>query len=114
MTEKQIQNQIMQYLATCDRLRFWRQNTGVAKFGDTRVAFGIVGQADISGLVWPSGRRLEIEVKTTTGRQSDAQVAFAAMIRKHGGLYVLARCVGDVRDALVSNFPDADWPAAAE
>ena len=38
-----------------------------------------------------NGQRLEVEVKSATGRQSKAQRAFQKMIEKFGGLYVLAR-----------------------
>jgi hypothetical protein len=114
MTEHQTQNLILRYLSACDRLRVWRQNTGVARFKDRTVRFGVPGQADISGLVFPSGRRLEIEVKTKTGRQSDAQRNYAEMIRQMGGLYILARCVEDVYTALRNNFPDTYWPTLSE
>jgi hypothetical protein len=63
------------------------------------VRFGVPGQADISGLL-SSGRRVEIEVKSATGRQSPQQRAFEAMISKFGGLYILARSVEDVELAL--------------
>lgn len=114
MTEHQIQNAILRYLSQCDRLRAWRQNTGVAKYRDRTVRFGVPGQADISGLVFPSGRRLEIEVKTKTGRQSKPQIAYAEMTRAMGGLYILARCVEDVYNALKREFPNTYWPTLSE
>jgi hypothetical protein len=63
------------------------------------VRFGVPGQADISGIL-VGGRRLEIEVKGPTGRMSDQQRKFRAMIECFGGLYILARSVDDVTQAL--------------
>jgi hypothetical protein len=95
-----------------------------------KVRFGIPGQADLSGVIqvvvlrvfrpriklgdepcfgapdrYPDdgpviGLRLEIEVKSATGRQRPEQKAFQAMIQKYGGIYILARSVNDVHAAL--------------
>lgn len=83
-------------------LRIWRQNTGGALLKDRFVQFGTPGQGDISGLLLPHGRRLEIECKTERGRQTAEQVSFQAMIERFGGLYVLARSVEDVDAALAA------------
>lgn len=94
-------------------LRIWRANTGVGWFANGKparqkdpgaypVKFGVPGQGDVSGLLLPSGRRLEIECKTAKGRQSEEQIAFEAMITRYGGLYVLARSVADVDAALAA------------
>ena len=61
--------------------------------------FGVPGQADISGIL-SDGRRLEIECKTSTGRQSAKQRAWQRMIEKYGGVYILARSVEDVSACL--------------
>lgn len=95
------------------QLRIWRANTGVGWFANGQparktdpgaypVKFGTPGQGDISGLVLPSGRRLEIETKTERGRQSDDQKSFQTMIERFGGLYVLARSLDDVDRALAA------------
>lgn len=79
-------------------VRAWRNNAGAAKRrGRGIVRFGTPGQGDISGLIGPSGRRLEIEVKAGRDAQSKRQELFQAMCERHGGLYVLARSVEDVR-----------------
>jgi len=88
----------MRYLATRRDVRAWRNNRGVARFDGRVVSFGINGQADISGIVM-GGRRLEIETKHTT-KPSEDQLNFAAMIRRFGGLYILARSVEDVAKGL--------------
>ncbi len=46
------------------------------------------------------GRTLYIEIKTATGRQSPYQVEFQQMLEAHGGIYILARGVEDVRPYL--------------
>ena len=101
MTEKQIQNEIMHYLSD-KPLRIWRQNTGVARHNGRVVRYGIPGQADLSGIL-AGGVRLEIEVKTVKGRQSDAQKNWQKMIEKYGGVYILARSVDDVERYFMEN-----------
>ena len=71
------------------------------------VRFGVPGQADLTGIL-PDGRRLEVEVKSATGRQSAAQRDFQNLIERFGGLYVLARSVEDVRQAPASAGYDVD------
>ena len=82
-------------------LRIWSQNTGAARTKTGQVVkFGIKGQADLSGVMLPGGRRIEIECKTGNATQTKEQIRWQAMIEKYGGLYVLARGVDDVRRAL--------------
>ncbi len=63
------------------------------------IHYGKVGSGDLSGIVTVSrgelqlGVRLEVEIKTGSGRQSDDQLKFESMIKTRGGLYVLARDV---------------------
>lgn len=45
------------------------------------------GAADWSGLLGPTGKRLELEVKTKTGRPSKGQLNWGKMITKLGGIY---------------------------
>lgn len=82
-------------------VRLWRQNTGVARSfdGGSIVAYGVPGGADLSGII-AGGRRLEIEVKTPGVKQSPQQINFERMITKFGGLYLVARSVEDVANAL--------------
>jgi len=67
LREKHIQNEILRAFGTLPCLRLWRANVGVARIGDRLIRFGIPGQADLTGIL-PDGRRLEIEVKSATGR----------------------------------------------
>lgn len=101
--EKRIQNDILRRFGADPRLRLWRQNTGVARYaapgGPRTVRFGLPGAADLSGIL-RDGRRIEIEVKAPTGRQTEEQQRFGAMIERMGGIYVLARSVEDVEARL--------------
>lgn len=96
MNEAQTQQAILAALAGRRDLRIWRNNSGVAVNQATNqgVRFGVKGQADLSGLL-QGGRRLEIEVKSATGRQTPEQKDFQAMIERFGGVYILARTVED-------------------
>jgi hypothetical protein len=53
------------------------------------------GCADISGIIdiGGIGARLEIEVKAGADRIRPAQQVFGAMIRRHNGIYLVARSV---------------------
>lgn len=77
----------------------WRNNTGMAQFGSRTVAFGVTGQADISGLI-RGGKRLEVEVKTASGRQSPKQRVFQHQIEALGGLYLVCHGVEEIRATL--------------
>jgi len=101
MHEKQIQNDILRAFGTVPSLRLWRANVGAARIGDRVIRFGIPGQADLTGIL-PDGRRLEIEVKSPTGRQTPDQQAFQRIIEKFNGLYILARSTNDVRQRLAA------------
>lgn len=101
MTEKQTQNAILRAFGTLSALRLWRANVGAAQIGRRVVRFGIAGQADLTGIL-PDGRRLEIEVKSATGRQTAAQQAFQEMIERFHGVYILAKSVDDVRRQLAA------------
>lgn len=100
-SEAAILSEILNAIGSRTDVRLWRQNTGVARTRTGQVVrFGVPGQADLSGILMPSGRRIEIEVKSATGRQSEAQRRWQRMIEKFGGLYVLACSVDDVLEVL--------------
>jgi len=101
VTEKQLQNAILRAFGTLPALRLWRANVGVARMGRRVVRFGVAGQADLTGIL-PDGRRLEIEVKSPSGRQASAQRSYQAMIERFHGVYILARSVEDVRRQLAA------------
>lgn len=73
-----------------ERGAFWSniQNGAYAKPGDPDI------------VVCYRGRYLGIEAKAPNGRQSDIQRARQRQLERAGGVYVLARSVGDVAAAL--------------
>ena len=99
MTEKQIQNSILREFGTKPWLRIWRANVGVARINRRVVRFGIPGQADLSGILY-DGRRVEIEIKSASGRQTQDQKNFQAIIERFNGVYILARSITDVYEQL--------------
>jgi hypothetical protein len=97
--EHRLQNEILRRFGTRPDLRLWRANAGVARLGTRLVRFGVPGQADLTGIL-SGGIRLEVEVKSPTGRQSVDQRNYQTMIESFGGIYVLARSVDDVERAI--------------
>lgn len=57
------------------------------------------GWPDITGLL-PDGRFIGVECKAPDGRQSPVQKQMEQEIRKRNGIYVLARSIDDVEEAL--------------
>lgn len=104
-TEHQVQSAILRYLAVSPRVAWaQRMNTGAVKIPaangrDRFLRFGFPGCPDILGQM-TDGRLLAIEVKSHTGRPSEAQAAFLAMVATHGGVAVLARSVDDLTPLL--------------
>ena len=98
--ERLIQKSILQFLAA-NRIFVFRVNTmGVYdpmfKGYRRHSAFSIRGVADILGIM-PGGRFLAVEVKAAKGRQSPDQKHFEELVKRAGGIYVLARSIDDVR-----------------
>lgn len=93
--ERNIQAAIMQALSQAGCL-VWRNNTGALP--DRRgilVRYGLcIGSSDIIGIM-PDGRFLAVEVKTKTGRVTEAQENFLAAVRARGGVAGVCRSVED-------------------
>lgn len=74
----------------------WRNNTGVLP--DRRgipIRFGLcVGSGDLIGIA-PDGVFVSVEVKTKTGRATDAQLRFVDAVRSKGGRSGIARSPED-------------------
>jgi hypothetical protein len=102
-------------------VKAWRNNTGVAwqpkgKGEFMPVRYGIVGQADITGVVKADcahalahkhrrfehsiGLRLEIEVKRPGKKPAPAQVLFGKMITDHGGIYIVVHSAEEMEAEL--------------
>ena len=100
MTETDIQRAIMDYLAILERqgkLLAFRSASGSFQKDGARFKTGRNGIPDISVILAPSGRYVGIEVKSATGKLTDAQVACHDAIGKCGGFVFVARSVDDVR-----------------
>ena len=70
-----------------------RRQSGVFVDGERHIRVGSVGVGDISGMLKVSGRYFEIEVKTETGKATDAQITRMNMIWDAGGIAGIARSV---------------------
>lgn len=62
------------------------------------INFGLPGAGDIVGV--SRGRPLQVETKTLTGPQREAQKLFERQWVRCGGLYILARSANDATKAL--------------
>lgn len=102
--EAEILRETLLALSALPGVVVWRQNSGLyytpdGRGGWRRVRAAIPGAADITGML-PGGRRLEVECKTASGRQSEDQRVFQAVVERAGGLYVLARSAAEAVDAV--------------
>lgn len=95
-------NLIITFLSSIG-IRAWRCDTGrnVVHTGAGWArgkSYGTKGAADITGIVPPCGRRLEIEVKTGGAVLSPVQVIFLKVIHQEGGIAIWARSITDVAE----------------
>jgi hypothetical protein len=108
--EGAILKQILDYLAARNILAFRMQTGAVANEykGKKRfMRFGTPGMADV--LAFPVDHYgnatfircpLWIEVKSSTGKQSELQKSFQEQVEDHGHNYIIARSIEDVEAAL--------------
>lgn len=79
-------------------LVLWRNNVGLATDGLRKIRYGLCpGSADLIGILVPEGRFCAFEVKSATGRASEEQERFLALVRRSGGVAGIVRSVEDVR-----------------
>lgn len=90
--ERDIQKQIKEYLQWHDYF--------VVKIHQSLGSYP--GIADLYAL--KDGRGIWIEIKTAAGKQSAAQKEFQKQVEEHGGTYILARRIEDVKDETKSNL----------
>lgn len=104
LTEKDIENEILTYLAYVGRGFFWKcNNVGVydPRIGAYRKAKSkhiIRGVSDILGVL--DGRFVAIEVKKPGGKVSEHQQNYLDRINKEGGIGFVAYSVEDVTKEL--------------
>jgi hypothetical protein len=96
VTERELLHAIQLALGCRLDCRIWRVNVVRAKdpFG-RMVTSGPSGSADLSGIHIPSGRRIELEVKSPKGTVRPEQVAFIEMVKSSGGIAGVVRSVDD-------------------
>lgn len=100
MRESAIQSAVLKYLRYHPKVAWVeRMNVGATKVGDRFIRFGKPGMCDITGQL-KNGRRLEVEIKQPSGRVSDDQKMFIAMVNIAGGLAFVARSIADVEAEL--------------
>lgn len=94
--EGKILAECLSWLSVQPGVRVWRNASG--RRG--KYLLGRVGQADITGVCAPRGRRIEIEIKDKGKEPSDAQKAFLSEIQALGGIAFYA----DSIDMLQENW----------
>lgn len=106
LSEKQIENLILSYLAS-QRILAWKNET-VGIWNEARGAYmkkhsihRKVGISDILGIY--KGKFLAIEVKSKSGRLSDYQRIFLREVTENGGISIVARSIEDVERGLSEN-----------
>ena len=101
MLEADVLREVLAEFAGDPRIRIWRAAVGrVQTPTGVWVSFGQPGQADLSGIIVGSGKRLEIEVKRPGGRLRARQAAFGEAIRRAGGVYAVVTSAGEARAAV--------------
>ena len=104
MKEKEIENNILEYLSYLPDCKYWKnQSAGIydSARGTYRKSFNkyhINGVADILGIM--KNKFICIEVKTAKGRLSPAQKTFLKEVSDLGAIAFVARSVDDVKDKL--------------
>jgi hypothetical protein len=100
-SENTTQNTICEYL-TLRRYFFWRQNS-VGAYDPVKQTFRSLPKYAMRGvpdiIIIHKGQFIGIEVKSKTGKQSQAQADFQAHCERNGGRYMIAKCVDDVISA---------------
>lgn len=80
----------------------WRVNTGVARYRNQFVRFGMPGDADFSGWIFSSSKRIELEAKCGKAKLSPDQVVRGALCLRTGLLYGVVRSYADCDELLTA------------
>jgi penicillin-binding protein-related factor A (putative recombinase) len=111
MTEKQIENEILNFLKTMGVFCWKNQSVGIFDpvkkvYRKSNNVHHIKGVADILGII--HGRFLAIEVKSETGSLTTEQKIFLKTINDEGGVAFVARSVEQTLLNLKQFFPKDD------
>lgn len=105
-SEQALMKRIMVAIGSLPDLLIWRNQPGKAEVWDARtgaprmLTFGVIGSADIMGVLKPSGRIVGLEVKTATGRLEPHQTTWAERIRSFGGFVCVVRSEAEAVEAI--------------
>jgi hypothetical protein len=95
--EKIIQEKIHRAMSERRGLCLFRNNSGIARYGNDVVRYGVPPKGGGSDLIEMVGQKiavfLAIEVKTDAGKLTAAQGNFIEKINAHGGIAGVARSV---------------------
>lgn len=101
VTEKFLQNQIIEWLNANTDGMFW-QNDSIGIRGRKRQnRYRPNGIADVLGVL--DGQSIAIEVKTPKGKILQSQIVFAEKFRRSGGLYYVVRSFEDLSELVKAN-----------
>jgi len=98
MLEKEIQKQILQYLALSGVFHYRNNTGGFRDYRNHFYQFGTLGSPDIVCVI--KGKYIGIEVKCKKNKQSDHQKAFQESLEKAGGEYFLCYSLDDAREVI--------------
>lgn len=99
--ESVFQRKLIDAVGSDPLFRVWRQLNGNLYWRDREGNYFPVslgppeGAADITGFVWGSGRRIELEVKSATGRLSAQQKRWEAAMNAGGPIHLVAKYNAD-------------------
>jgi hypothetical protein len=97
--ENRVKTEVLKYLKL-RQIKAWSNPSGAVRIRPGKfMSFGLKGSADIVGCL-PDGRFLAVEVKAEHGRLSPEQREFLEMIKRQGGLAIVAQSWKDIDQAL--------------
>lgn len=107
MTEAEIQYAIRVALGRLPDLRIFRNNVGVADVRGTKIRFGLTkGSSDLIGFIRHTingvkiARFVSLEIKTATGKTTEEQDLWLALVRAFGGFACVVRSVEEALAAI--------------
>jgi hypothetical protein len=90
---------VLHAVGSLPNVRLWPRVVGTGRAlnnYDHVVSYGVPGESDLDGIIGPNGRKLSIEVKTGKAKLNEEQKKWKAMIKKFGGVHIVARSVEQV------------------
>src|SRR6478609_864506 len=101
VSEKYLQNQIIEYLNANTGGMFWQNDSIGIKGRKRQNRYRPNGVADILGVI--DGHSIAIEVKAPKGKILQSQMTFAEKFRRSGGSYYVVRSFEDISELVKIN-----------